>query len=506
MVHSPAEAISAVLSSLRTLTGVTKSSAYLAEYRPAVVDLLARCFPTEDSIIANGGVPSRKGKERRASDTKECTRDHILVPWVMLACEVLDAPDAANLFEVQIVARLILAELHSRVIEPLADRTMDLDQESGMSAPTDVEVWLLTALAKIWSLALRRDSKGSGLQELLQYGLVVLAEAVTSLIELDGFSQVPQSAETLLVSFAMCLPAALGWHSPDAEALDPDDFTATFFASLRVVFARLAADRNVGAIAREAIASACGAARVAAVQVHTGEGTLRCSADAADAEDSPRKRRRVGDKEEGSTRRHAGDVIAPDSAEKLRQMRDEMRRVVGHTLAWARQEAEKDVSAAAASILAAAAEDSAEHTMLRYIAALPSASTELGAHLARTIGLLSCAKNHCVVFVAPDEFSAPTPTCAICDVDELVPNTEEHHDVTRTLTKEPLEALMRVFGPYLLSAKHEQSHLGALDLLRRLINHTAGNHPALQASDMPLVRLIAHELEHTRRSLRSAAG
>jgi hypothetical protein len=43
-------------------------------------------------------------------------------------------------------------------------------------------------------VALRREAKGSGLQELLQYSLVILAEAVTSLIELDVAARGAKSA------------------------------------------------------------------------------------------------------------------------------------------------------------------------------------------------------------------------------------------------------------------------------------------------------------------------
>lgn len=507
VINSPAEAISVVLSSLRILIPVIKSSAYLAEYRPATVDLLARCFPTQDSLIPNAGVVhSRKGKEREAPETLDALRDHILTGWIALACEMLDAPDAAGLFEVQIVARLILAELHSRVIDPLADHTMDVDAaESATRAASEVEVWLLTALAKIWSLALRREAKGSGLQELLQYSLVILAEAVTSLIELDGFSQVPQSAQTLLISFAMCLPAALGWTFSDSDTLNPEEFTSTFFASLHVVFARLSENENVGAAARDAIAAACGTARAAAVQLYSADMVATSADETTDFDASPRKRRRIGEKEEESTRAQVGADGQP-TAEASRQHRDEVRRLVSHALAWARHEAEKDVPAAAASILAAAADDSAEHTMLRYIAALPSASSELGYHLARTIGLLSCAKNNCLAFVAADDFSAPTPSCAVCDSDERSSTLIYQLGATRALTKEPLEALLRVFEAYLSSAKHEQGHLGALDMLRRLVNHSAINHPLLNSSDSPILRLVKHDLEHGLRSIRSAAG
>ena len=507
VINSPAEAISIVFSSLRILIPVIKASAYLAEYRPATVDLLARCFPTEDSLVPNAGVvaPSRKGKERQAPEALDALRDHILTGWIALACEILDAPDAAGLFEVQVVARLVLAELHSRVIDPLADHTMDIDAaESAPRAATEVEVWLLTALAKIWSLALRREAKGSGLQELLQYSLVILAEAVTSLIELDGFSQVPQSAQTLLISFAMCLPAALGWTSSDPDALNPDEFTSTFFASLHAVFARLTENENVGAAARDAIAAACGAARAAAVQIHSVDMVATSTDETTDFDASPRKRRRIGEKEEESTRAQVGADGQP-TAEASRQHRDAVRRLVSQALAWARHEAEKDVPAAAASILAAAADDSAEHTMLRYIAALPSASSELGYHLARTIGLLSCAKNNCLALVAADDFQAPTPSCAVCDSDERSSALNSQLGATRALTKEPLEALLRVFEAYLSSAKHEQGHLGALDMLRRLVNHSAIDHPSMDSSDPPILRMVKPDLEHGRRSIRSAA-
>lgn len=507
VINSPAEAISIVLSSLRILVPVIKTSAYLAEYRPATVDLLARCFPTEDSLVPSAGVAasSRKGKDREAPEALDALRDHILTGWIALACEMLDAPDAAGLFEVQVVARLILAELHSRVIDPLADHTMDVDAaDLAPRAATEVEVWLLTALAKIWSLALRREAKGSGLQELLQYSLVILAEAVTSLIELDGFSHIPQSAQTLLISFAMCLPAALGWTSSDPDALNPDEFTSTFFASLHAVFARLTENENVGAAARDAIAAACGAARAAAVQIHSVDMVATSADETTDFDASPRKRRRVGEKEE-LIRPQVGADGQP-TAEASRQHRDAVRRLVSQALAWARHEAEKDVPAAAASILAAAADDSAEHTMLRYIAALPSASPELGYHLARTIGLLSCAKNNCLALVAADDFSAPTPSCAVCDPDERSSTLNAQLGATRALTKEPLEALVRVFEAYLSSAKHEQGHLGALDMLRRLINHSAMDHPLMESSDSRILRMVKSDLEHGRRSIRSAAG
>ena len=65
---------------------------------------------------------------------------------------------------------------------------------------------------------------------------------------------------------------------------------------------------------------------------------------------------------------------------------------------------------------------------------------------------------------------------------------------------------MRVFEAYLSSAKHEQGHLGALDMLRRLINHSAMDHPLMESSDSRILRMVKSDLEHGRRSIRSAAG
>lgn len=487
-IRSSREALSCVVSSLRVLTAVTTANEYLEEYRGSVLELVVEAWPSPDSFALRSETASHKGKGIETGRTGLAeSREQLVLSWISMAHTVFDSPDAGGRFELQVVAAAILREVHTR----LSRDPFDADAESSTTdaVPPEIEVLLVSSLARIWALGRAGGTLQNELQEFLR-------RSVDYANDVSKSGPIAHGRPRPLADFVARLSDIAERTTADSAAGTPsDDYDDALVSLILKVSAELTEAQGLSPLARQAVTSA--AAAVKSIRLHPSRPKRRSNVYTRGT--SPRKRIRTGDDD--------SDIVFADSAElssaeQARVRRERVRKSITGVLSWCRKSAEEDVGSGAASMLAAGGEESAEQTMLRYISALPSASPELATHLARATGLIGCARSDCIDSELALDPAAPSPSCQACDSAQGV-SPQLPVDLTRSLSKEPLDAFVRVFPDYFVALKTDAERLVVLDAFRRLIRHSAHDHPATQS---PTLRIIKPILEHPNRSLRCAAG
>lgn len=499
-VRSPLEAVSSVLSVLRVLTASLGSTAYLGEYRATLVELIAQSWPRRHALCANAEASGgKKGKGKGRNDSPgdpNHLSNTLVIAWTSLLDSILDEPDAAARFELQILAELVLHEIRARVIEPTSN--LHTYSEAPDVDSKEAEILLLAMIAKIWALALQRDARGAGLQETLQGASQIMLDLAELMQELAEARDSPDAVAPLLTAFAAGLPLSPDWSSAGAGDRLFFDLRQGFLDLLRRVYDSVPPQHQpLGDLAQRAIASAQAAALSASYQL-SGRGQItkrKGDVDGSD-ESSPRKRQRL--------------AVDENAAEAVGQRRETIRHLTTAVLAWHRQDAEREVAPGAASILAAGADETAEQTMLRYIAAVPSASAELGTHLIRAVGHLACAQGGNLAFDATNDLAPPAPPCQVCDAG--LPSTPPNSDLDtiRPLSREPLASLMRLYETTHGDAQAEQQQLDTrllvLDALRRITSHSPLRTVAAKDPLVDVLNSLKQDLRSSIRGVRCAAG
>ncbi|BGO96796.1 Serine/threonine-protein kinase MEC1 [Rhodotorula toruloides] len=500
-VKMPLHAISLVLVSLRILLAVTASTAYLAEYRLAVLNLLLSSWPVVGSLRPaenDSTTLSRKGKERASEEMDVADlRRRLAVEWLECVRSVLQRPhDAFASVEVEATSVRVLDELSEALRHPRSAG------EAGLSTER-LEVLLAENLALIWKAVTNAKSatgQAGGFDSLQQHIAALFAAEGTQLIEVflakDGISAELKIAVALVLSLAVVL-----------EPAEPSETTSALLDTLPPS-ALSALEQNLARLGPKLIHdcpdSLAAVSRIvnlalAALKDEMVDRNPRLD-DVGTDEGPARKRRRLGDA-------GAAPEIPMDVDDAPTRMRRPFTEVVARLMEAAKTRISSSVGSDAAKVLEAAGE-ATEQTAVRLISTLHESTPALAAEMIRTIGLLSCAQSGCLDFASCDD-SADTPlapSCACCDSLKSPTDDFSTPAALRSLTRQPLEAFAQVAPAVLAAAgKDDKLRLAVLNAAARLVRHTGVEHASLAGEKDALLVAVQRELEGSSRSGRLAA-
>ncbi|GAA5842453.1 hypothetical protein JCM9279_005388 [Rhodotorula babjevae] len=532
-LKSPLHALALALTTLRILVSITTTSIYLTEYRPIVIDLVAATWPAPGSLepLERAAPPSRKGKEREAapysSGAAEVAEARALLAaeWLALVSRALErssAPFAAR--DAQVLAVRVLDEARERIGRAVQGHEQGQGQLDAMEVDDpkgeDLDIALVQALGRLWARAREAaavDAVLEGMSELqpLAMGLLVgegaqLVEALTS-----PASRVEVKAAALLtLSLAVvCAKAHAADASSPLEVL-PAIPTRTLDALLHG-HAELPLPNLPASL--QPFTSVLALAYAALVADHDERNApAEPDGDGSDAASlalggfAPRKRRRLDEPDAAPSSDGAMDVDGAPPSTAARRRRGPWGEAVSTVLRRAREDAHERFGAEGASVFEGSEGQVAEQTVVRLATALhgpaASASPALAAHIARTIGLLSCARSGCLAYTVGSDFALPpSPNCAACDAVEPSAAAALPRGY-RTFTKDPLAALAAQLPGVLAAAKGEALRLAVLNALARLLKHSALEHAAAVGEDSVVMSALQKEMEGSSRSARMAAG
>lgn len=524
-LKTPLHAVSLALTTLRILLSITTTSIYLSEYRPIVIDLIAASWPTSGTLqpIERASPPTRKGKEREAapyhptSDVADARAD-LAAQWLALVSRALDRPCAPfAVRDVQVLAVRVLDEVRERVDARLAHgqqqphEAMDVDEPKG----EELDVALVEALARLWSRAREAgavDGAIEGCAELQPLAVGLLVGGGAQLVEaLTAPGRVELKAAALL-TLSLALVCA---KAPSSDASSPVDVLDT--ASTRTLDALLHSHAELPLPNLPPSLQLFSAVFASAYTLLVADHDERHAPAEPDSDGggetstlaagfAPRKRRRLDEPEQGPSSDGAMDIDGAPPSTAARRRRGPWGEAVSTVLRRAREYAHEQFGAEGARVFETGEGQVAEQTVVRLAAALPDsmATPGLTAQVARTIGLLSCARSGCLAFTPGSDFGLPpAPNCAACDAVEPSAALPRGY---RTFTRDPLAALAARLPGVLADAKGESLRLAVLSAFARLLKHSALEHAAAVAGNEAVMGALQKEMEGSSRSSRMVAG
>ncbi|BGP36884.1 hypothetical protein JCM10449v2_000786 [Rhodotorula kratochvilovae] len=519
-LKSPLHAASLALTTLRILLSATTTSIYLSEYRPLVIDLLAASWPASGTLQPlERAPPSRKGKERDLPQSLQHSsadiadaRAALAAQWLALASRALErpvAPFAAR--DTQVIAVRVLDELRERLVAARGQKVMDVDEPKG----EDLDAALVEALARLWSRAREAaaaDGAAEALAEVQQLAMGLLSSEGALLVEAvasPGGKVEIKAAAVLALALAVVAPQHA--NSDTASALD--NLPAL---PLRTI------DRLLHSHAELPLPNLPAALQPFSPILASAYGLLVADydernaavAELADAGEhdslggfAPRKRRKLDDADVISSSDGPMEIDGAPPSTAARRRRGPWGEAVSTVIRRAREHAHERFGADGTRAFDADGE-AAEQTVVRLSSALSDADPALAVEMARTVGLLACARSGCLAFAAPEgAFSLPpAPNCAVCDALEPAAAAAPPRGY-RTFTKDPLAALAAAAPTVLAVAKGDKLRLAVLNALARLLKHSALEHAAaLALDDDAFIDALLKELDGPSRSGRMAAG
>lgn len=534
-LKSPLHALALALTTLRILVSVTTTSIYLTEYRPIIVDLVAASWPSPGSLepLERASPPSRKGKEREAAPYSSSAaevaeaRAQLAAEWLALVSRALErpaAPFAAR--DAQVLAVRVLDEARERIGRAVQEHgqaqaphdAMDVDEAKG----EDLDVALVQALARLWGRAREAaavDGALEGMSELQPLAMSVLVGEGAQLVEALTSPATRVEVKTMAL-LALSLAVVCAKAPVPADASSPLDVlpavpTRTLDALLHG-HAELPLPNLPAPL--QPFTSVLTLAYAALVADHDERNApAEPDGDGSDAASlalggfAPRKRRRLDEPDAAPSSDGAMDIDGAPPSTAARRRRGPWGEAVSTVLRRAREEALEQFGAEGASVFEGSEGQVAEQTVVRLATALhgsaAAASPALAAHVARTIGLLSCARSGCLAYTVGSDFALPpAPNCAACDAVDPSSAAAALPRGYRTFTKDPLAALTAQLPAVLAAAKGEALRLAVLNALARLLKHSALEHAAAVAEDSVVMGTLQREMEGSSRSARMAAG
>ncbi|GEM06491.1 phosphatidylinositol 3-/4-kinase [Rhodotorula toruloides] len=501
-VKTPLHAISLVLVSLRVLLTVTASTAYLAEYRLAVLNVLLSSWPVVGSLRPaehDSTSLSRKGKERASEDMDVAElRRRIAIEWLACVRTVLQQPDSAfTVIEIEAISVRVLDELSD------AMRHLRSAGDVGLSSPP-LEMLLAEILALMWRAVMNsRTATGQpgGFDNLQQNVAALLASEGLQLVDVFtekvGVSTELKTTVGLVLSLAIILERAEPFDSTSSllEFLPPSALSA-----LEQHIARLRT-RSMQDCPESLAAVSRTVNRALATLSNEMTGN-NPGLDSAGVDEGPaRKRRRLGDLGPSS-------VVAMDVDEVPFRTRRPSSEVAARLLVVAKGRVSGILGSDAANGFDAP-DEAAEQTAVRLISALHESTPALALEIIRTIGLLGCARSGCVDFLSSTDTTdiQLAPSCSHCDTLATPTDTSDNPYDLRIFTREPLETFAHVAPTVLAAAnKHDKLRVAVLNAAARLIRHSVVEHASLVGENDALLLAVRRELEGSSRSGRMAAG
>lgn len=516
ILRSPLHAFSLVLICLRTLLVATSSSPYLAGYRAAIVDLLVSTWPANGTLQSVDRPPSRKGKEPAHEHAHDAARIRtaLAADWLALACQALDRPvQAWAAHECQALAAPVLDELRERLNAPHDDADgMDLDEPAGVvEVRKKLDVVLVETLARLLS-RLKGSAGVEGVEEpgasLQQLFLSLLSTDGLKLVQTVHSGNVEVKAAALL---ALALPLAAGssMHSTDASS----PLSMLPLPALRALDNLLHShgelpfpDLPVSLRPLSRVLSSAYTLLIADYDATSAEPVEPLDDSSAAPALHSRKRRRLDDVDAAPSSDGAMDVDGMTQPTQVRRRRGPWGEAVNMVLRQAREAIRSQFGSDDVHVLEVEGE-AAEQTVVRLAAELDNVKPGVAVELARTIGLLACARSGCLAFTAPsDIFAETSPTCPLCDAAQSAPPPSTLPRGSRVFTNDPLEALVAVAPGVFAASPGDKVRLSVLNALARLLKHSALEHAAAQLHNATFIHLVARGMGNPSRSVRMAAG
>ncbi|GAA5994714.1 protein kinase MEC1 [Rhodotorula paludigena] len=516
ILRSPLHAFSLVLVCLRTLLVATSSSPYLAGYRAAIVDLLVSTWPANGMLQPVDRRPSHKGKEPAHEQTHDAARIRtaLAADWLALACQALDRPvQASAAHECQALAAPVLDELRERLNAPHDDADgMDLDEPAGVvEVRKKLDVILVKTLARLFS-----RMKGSAGVEGVEEPGASLQQLFLSLLSTDGLKLVQtvhsgnvEVKAAALLALALPLAASSSIHPTDASSplgMLPLPALRTLDNLLHSHGELPFPDLPVSLRPLSRVLSSAYTLLVADYDATSAEPVEPLDDVSAAPALHPRKRRRLDDVDAAPSSDGAMDVDGMTQPTQVRRRRGPWGEAVNMVLRQAREAIRAQFGSDDVHILEVEGE-AAEQTVVRLAAELANVKPGVAVELARTIGLLACARSGCLAFTSPsDIFAEPSPTCLCCDVAHSAPPPSTLPRGSRVFTNDPLEALVAVAPGVFAASPGDKVRLSVLNALARLLKHSALEHAAAQLHNATFNHVVARDLVNSSRSVRLAAG
>ncbi|GAA6058026.1 hypothetical protein JCM3770_003979 [Rhodotorula araucariae] len=517
-LKSPLHAVSLALTTLRILISFTTTSIYLAEYRPVVIDLVTASWPAPGTLQPlERAVPSRKGKEREVPSAHTGAdiagaRAALAAQWLALATRALDRPVAAFAArDVQVLAVRALDELRERVSGARQQEAMDVDEPEG----EELECGLVTALAKVWVRAREAaavDAAAEGLVEVQQLAISLLASEGALLVEAitaPGGKVEIKAAALLALSLALVAPQEVSSDASSPLEMLPAiplrtldqllhshaEFPLPNLPSALHPFSPVLVSAYNLLVADYDVRNSPVAELTAGIGEH----------DNLAVGFAPRKRRRLDEADAIASSDGAMDIDGAPPSTAARRRRGPWGEAVSTVLRRAREHAHDLFGIEGARAFDADGEV-AEQTVVRLSGALGTAAPALAVEMARTLGLLACARSGCLAFAEASDLALPSaPSCAACDAIEPLSAAALPRGY-RTFAKDPLTALAATVPAVLASAKGDKLRLALLNGLARLLKHSALEHAAALAHDDTFMAALESEMKGSSRSGRMASG